>query len=149
MPVCCYGDPDVSIETHLTLSHPAHADAALQAWLPPRSLTITRIELSHGVSSRQPMITLWAADRDGALREVSAIRTDLALLGVEVSRVKLEVVHVPGAGHPSSAKSLTCFISVAVDCSQASLPDFVLFLRISQPGWSPRGPSVKLSCPPQ
>jgi len=87
----------VSIEAHITLSHPAHADTALLAWLAPRALKLTRIELSSGVSSQQPMITLWAADLDEALREARALRDDLAALGVRVSRVKLEVIHVPGA----------------------------------------------------
>jgi hypothetical protein len=87
----------VSTEAHLTLSHPICADSALQAWLAPRGLTFTRIELSHGISPQQAMITLWAATRDDALRDVRTIRSDLAALGVGVSRIKLEVAHVPGA----------------------------------------------------
>lgn len=101
----------MSIEAHLTLSHPAHADSVLQAWLAPRALTLTRIELSHGVSPRQPMITLRAADRDDALREGRAIRDDLAPLGIGVSRVKLEVIHVPGAS-PAPALYLEHHVKV-------------------------------------
>ena len=87
----------VSTEAHLTLSHPVAADPALEAWLAPRGLAVTRIELAQGVSPQQPMITLWAATRDEALREVEALRSALAALEVGVSRVKLEVAQLPGA----------------------------------------------------
>jgi hypothetical protein len=83
----------------------------LQAWLARRALTLTRIELSHGVSPRQPMITLRAAHRDDALRAGRAIRDDLAPLGIGVSRIKLEVIHVPGAP-PASALYLEHHVKV-------------------------------------
>src|SRR6185436_15327090 len=64
----------VSTEAHLTLSHSMCADSALEAWLAPRGLAFTRIELSHGVSPQQPMITMWAASREDALRDVAVLR---------------------------------------------------------------------------
>lgn len=88
----------VPIEAHLTLSHPPEAEPALRAWLDPRAMKLTCIELSQGLSPRQTMITAW---RDGpaaaAILDAHAIRAGLAPLGIVVTRIKLEIPHAPGA----------------------------------------------------
>jgi hypothetical protein len=88
----------VSIEAHVTLSHPPHAEPALRAWLAPRAMKLTSIELSQGAWPRQTMITAWReGPLEAAILDAHAIRAGLAPLGIAVSRIKVEVVHAPGA----------------------------------------------------
>lgn len=88
----------MSIEAHLTLSHPPQAEPALRAWLAPRAMKLTRIELSQGASPRQTMITAWReGPTDAAIVDAHAIRAGLTPLGIAVTRIKLEIDHAPGA----------------------------------------------------
>jgi hypothetical protein len=88
----------VSIEAHLTLAHPPRAEPALRAWLAPRALRLTSIELSQGASPRQTMITAWLpGPPEDAIRQAHAMRAGLAPLGIEVTRIKLELPHPPSA----------------------------------------------------
>jgi hypothetical protein len=89
----------VSGEAHITISYPPAAEAALGAWLvarAARAFHLTHIELSHGASRRQTMLTERFADLpDDALSRIPSTRADLAALGVAVTRVKLELEEVP------------------------------------------------------
>ena len=88
----------VSLELHITLSHPPHAESALRAWLLPRALRLTHIELSQGAFPRQTMITARLAGELGdAVLRAHAIRAELAPLGIEIKRLKIEVEHAPEA----------------------------------------------------
>lgn len=88
----------MSIEAHLTLSHPPQAEPALRAWLAPRAMKLTCIELSQGASPRQTMITAWREGAtDAAILDAHAIRAGLTQLGIAVTRIKLEIPHTPGA----------------------------------------------------
>src|SRR5262249_4040062 len=49
----------MQLETHLTAACPPPAIGAFSAWLVARAMKLTTIELSHGVSPHQPMITTW------------------------------------------------------------------------------------------
>src|SRR5262249_46801907 len=86
----------VSGEAHITISYAPAAEAALAAWIAPRALRLTHIELSHGTSRRQTMLTERFADTcDDALRRSQTTRDDLAALGILVTRVKLELEEGP------------------------------------------------------
>lgn len=81
-------------EAHLTLSHPAQAEPVLRSWLEPRAMRLACIELAQGAFPRQIMLTARLTGRpDDAIRDAHAIRGALAPLGIDVSRIKLEVAH--------------------------------------------------------
>ena len=68
----------MSIEAHLTLSHPPQAEPALRAWLAPRTMKLTCIELSQGASPRQTMITAWReGPTDAAILDAHALPIEL------------------------------------------------------------------------
>jgi hypothetical protein len=102
----------MSIEAHITLAHPPEVEPALDAWLAERRLKLTRIELAQGASPRQTMIT---ARRDGplddVLRDARAIRGALAPLGVDVTRVKIEIARAACAS-PAPALYLEHHVKV-------------------------------------
>lgn len=88
----------MSIEVHITLAHPPHAESALLTWLSPRAFRLTHIELSRGAFPRQTMITArLAGELDDAVHRARGIREELASLGIEVKRIKIEVEHAPEA----------------------------------------------------
>jgi len=103
------------IEMHLTVTHAPDAVDALRSWLAAHEMKLTTIELAHGASPRQPMITAWRSGTVAdALRAAEAIGVELAPLGVAITRVKLERAHDDDA---AAARYLEHHVKVRVATS--------------------------------
>ncbi len=88
----------MTVEVHITLKLPPHAEPALRGWLDANALRLTYIELSQGASPRQTMITTWLpGDLDDARARARAIGARLGPLGISVTRTKIEVEDTPEA----------------------------------------------------
>ena len=96
----CY-DSEVTHEAHLTIRPGAHARAALDGWMRSHATRLTTIELSNGEFPVHTMVTAWlSGDADVAIRTARALATELASLGVDVTRVKVE--------RPETASAARC-----------------------------------------
>lgn len=86
-------DTQTDFETHLTIAAPTtEMVERLRGWAGRRSLKFTHIELSHGLTPSQPMVTAHARSTlPGALSAGAAFTAELSEAGFAVVRTKLEV----------------------------------------------------------